>query len=272
MFLETTAPESDLTEVKPALVRQFLTETLKKNSAATANHNRAVLFRMFKFLVREGFVKKNPIEHVDKLREDRKIIKTLTPTEVDKLINACNPRTFAGLRDRALMTLLYDTGLRISEALTLTDKDINLTNQTIKVAGKGGKERLVPFGQSVRKMLSLYLSRRGMVEGTDLLFVNCYGGQLDRNDVAHAMKRHAVRAGVQGDKATPHKFRHSFAVQFLRNGGDVFSLQTILGHATLEMTRRYVALAQSDVENVHRRYSPADMSLNEVKTGRKRIK
>lgn len=158
------------------------------------------------------------------------------------------------------MLLLLDTGLRISEAMNIRLKDIDRANSSVTVMGKGSKERTVHFGQTVRRALSQYLERRGDLE-TDYLFVTEYGDPMQQRMAQQQITRYGALAKIQGVRISPHTFRHTFAKNWIVNGGDVFSLQKMLGHTTMEMVRRYVNLANEDVGRAHRTYSPADRML-----------
>jgi integrase/recombinase XerD len=140
--------------------------------------------------------------------------------------------------------------------------------------GKGSKERVVPFGEATRQALLAYVSKRGNIPGQRALFVGCYGDPLSRHGAHRLVSECGKRAGVSGPRCSPHTFRHTCAVMFLRNGGDAFSLQKLLGHADLAMTRRYCELAQADVVAKHRACSPGDRFLGTVRgaQGRKRLR
>jgi integrase/recombinase XerD len=161
-------------------------------------------------------------------------------------------------RDKAILLTLLDTGLRASELCRLELRDLDLHSGTLAIrahkSGLKSRPRLVPLGQSARKAAWRYLAERGSVSGP--IFLTQNEKPLDRGQLLHLLVRLGERAGVS--RCHPHRFRHTFAIQFLRNGGDVFTLQRLLGHASLEMVRHYLALAEADDETAHRRASPAD--------------
>ncbi|MDA8237993.1 MAG: tyrosine-type recombinase/integrase [Chloroflexi bacterium] len=161
----------------------------------------------------------------------------------------------AGLRDRAILLLLLDTGLRVSEAGGLRLGDLRVDG-TLKVRGKGSKERIVPVGGTARQAIVRYLGQRGPGAADDPLFLG-RRGPIDGRGIQQAIRRLKTRIGVTG-RLSPHSLRHTFARSYLVNGGDVFSLQRILGHTTLDMVKRYVALADVDLVERHRGASPAD--------------
>ena len=161
----------------------------------------------------------------------------------------------AVVRDRAILLLLLDTGLRVSEAGGLRLGDLR-ADGTLKVRGKGSKERIVPVGATARTAIVRYLGQRGPGRPTTRSS-SAGAGALDGRGIQQAIRRLKTRIGVTG-RLSPHSLRHTFARSYLVNGGDVFSLQRILGHTTLDMVKRYVALADVDLVERHRGASPAD--------------
>lgn len=269
-FLGQQAPGIAPKDVSRQLLREFVTEETSRTSPSTANHAVMALRAFFGFLVKDGYLESNPMEGVEKVRQSKKILNTFTPDQVESLLNQFGT-SFTDVRDKALILLLFDCGLRASEVCSLSVDDLCWTEQTMRVLGKGSRERLVPFGQSVKQVLTQYLLRRGQLE-TNALFVNCYGESVDRHRIGKIVQRRCEKAGITGVRCSPHTLRHTFAVTYLRGGGDLFSLQKILGHSDLTMTRRYTELSESDVIKRHRTFSPADR-LQPMKRmeGRKRI-
>lgn len=222
-------------------------------------HNTIVALRtFFGFLAEEGIIPDGIARALIAPPVRSRVIQAMTPVQVQALLAQPKKRTFTGLRDYALMSLLLDSGLRISEALSLRARDVNWQEGVVTVIGKGGKERQVPFGAKVKRELWRYVARRGEVPGQDLLFVTRTGERLKPKQLQSALKRYAEKAGIQGVRVSPHTLRHTFARMWIVNGGDVFSLQRILGHTTMDMVRRYVDLAAGDVAAQHRRFSPMD--------------
>jgi site-specific recombinase XerD len=159
-------------------------------------------------------------------------------------------------RERALALVFLDTGLRLSEVASLRIGDVR-PDGTLRVMGKGAKERVVPLGGTARRGLVRYLASRGGVTPADPLFISRRRGPLSPRGMQQAIRKLGARAGV-ATRSSPHTFRHTFARGYLVNGGDVFSLQQILGHTTLDMVRRYVTLSEADLVARHRAASPAD--------------
>jgi len=264
---QPTAPK-DLT---PQVIREFLTDEKDRKSATTASHSHTTLRAFFVFLVNDGFLECSPMESVDKPKRRKSVLNTFSIEQIDAVLAKCG-RDFGGARDRAMVTMLLDCGLRVSELAGLDLDDVDWTDGTLLVLGKGGKERVVPFGHTTRQALTAYIARRGELD-TPALFVSTLGARLDRYRVRDIIERRCEQAEITGVRCSPHTFRHTMAVSYLRNGGDVFSLQKLLGHSTLDMTRKYAELADSDVQDKHRLFSPADRLESAKKAGgRKRLK
>ena len=184
-------------------------------------------------------------------RVPRRLIAPFTDAELQRMLALAEPR------ERAVVLLLLDTGLRLAELLQLRVGDLR-PDGTVRVMGKGSKERIVPVGATARRAVVRYVAGRGAAARPgDALIVGARGGPIERRILQMAIADLGRRAGV-GTRCSPHTFRHTFARSFLVNGGDVFSLQQILGHTTLDMVRRYVSLTEADLVARHRVASPAD--------------
>lgn len=266
-------PDISPNAVTPTIVREFIAAETKRSSQSLGQHAYTALKAFFTFLHGEGYVEVHPLAGMEKPKAPRKVIATFSIEQIDRIINGCDAKTFNGCRDRAILFLLLDCGLRASELCGLDADDVDWTSQTVLVRlAKGGKERMVPFGNATRQALASYRSRRGDLESPSL-FVTCYGQRFDRFRLLDIIRTRCENAGITGVRCSPHTLRHSMAVSYLRNGGDVFSLQKLLGHSDLTMTRRYAELSQTDVQNKHRLYSPADrLQLAKQSTGRRRLK
>jgi integrase/recombinase XerD len=184
-----------------------------------------------------------------KLKAEEKIPETFTASDIQKLLrfkpHKRNARTYL------LALLLLDTGLRISEALSLRIADVDLDNMLLSVKGKGGKSRLVPFSFEMRKHLWKHSTRQGY----ELLFASKTGNMLMHRNTLRAVKALCITAGAKPPSRLLHSFRHTFAVNYLRNGGSVFHLQKALGHSTLDMSRRYANLLTEDLQQMQQRVS-----------------
>ncbi|MBI2787336.1 MAG: tyrosine-type recombinase/integrase [Elusimicrobia bacterium] len=247
-----------LEEVGAVHLRQHLSELKRAGlSSETVFRVWAAQRCAFGFWHREGLLSKNPMEQVERPRRERVLIRPFTPEQVNKLLAAPDVKTTRGLRDRALMMLMMDSGLRVSEATSLEADRIDWLNCSVTVMGKGRKERTVPFSATTAQALLEYARARsqGRVQSPQI-FLGRTGKPIERTLVRKLMVRYGKLAGIEGVRVSPHTLRHTFAVFYVRNGGDSFSLQEILGHSTLEMTRRYVHLARRDLSEQHKKFSP----------------
>jgi len=218
----------------------------------------------------EHLVQENIISKVPKPKPEQTAIVELSLADIKALLaNVDRSRSYGrpgqaetshalpvADRNRAIILLLLDTGLRASELCSLKISDIDLRNFHFRVYGKGSKERMIPFSPRTGQSIWRYLTTRKEDRPTDPLFTTSQDRALDRTQLRKQLEHIAARAGVLD--VHPHRFRHTFAINYIRNGGDIFSLQMILGHTTLEMERRYLAIAQADIDNGHRRASPVD--------------
>jgi integrase/recombinase XerC/integrase/recombinase XerD len=270
--LDVKYPGIAAADVSMNTIREFLLDEIIRNSPSTACHCHTTLSVFFGYMVTEGLIKSTPMKSVEKPKRRRTIIDTFTPEQVELILSTCG-NDFYGIRDRCMILIMLDCGLRVSELVGLTLDNIALEDQTFIVVGKGNKERMVPYGDTVKNVLVRYLGRRAKIVENRLL-VNCYGKPISRYSVREIISRKGDRVGITGVRCSPHTFRHTCAVQFLRSGGDIFTLQRLLGHSTLEMTKRYCeSLNAADVQNKHRLYSPVDnMNLSAKTSSRKRIK
>ncbi|MBI2847144.1 MAG: tyrosine-type recombinase/integrase [Chloroflexi bacterium] len=211
----------------------------------------------FGYLYREGFVEANPMEKVKMPKVPETIVPTLSEKEVERLLDQPNKRSDEGFRDYAIILTLVDTGMRLGELADLKADNVDYDQSCLRVMGKGSRERLVPFGRRVAKALMKYqLKHRPQPLSTDHFWLRRDGQALSASRIEKIMSTYGNKAGLK--RCYAHKLRHTSSVMYLRNGGDVFSLQRKLGHKSLAMTRRYSNLSDSDVRNQHLRYGVAD--------------
>jgi len=211
----------------------------------------------FGFLKREEFINKNPMEKVKIPKVPQKLVPTFSIEEIEKLLSKPNKHKREGYRDYVIMMLLLDTGARVSEVANLKMPDVDLESGYLRVMGKGNKERPIPFGRKVAKALLKYrVQYRPEPIGTDNFFLTSDGRTLTVNRIEKMVRHFGNRADIS--RCYCHKFRHTSAVLYLRNGGDPFTLQKKLGHSSLQMTRHYCNLADSDVRAQHLRVGVVD--------------
>ena len=250
---------TDARQITPTHIRSYL-DHLQVNK-----HSQGHVYRIFTalgtflgFLIKEGFIESNPVAQVEKPKNVKRLIQAFSMEQIRSLLAQFDPNCFPLLRTRTLVILLLDTGLRISEALGIKKDDVNFQAGTIRVLGKGGKERDVPFGITAKQSLMHYLMRIGDIPGQELFFLNRFGGGVNRRTIQRQIQLYSEKAGIKGVRPSPHTLRHTFATQYILNGGDAFSLQKILGHSTLDMVRVYVDMASSNVALQHKKFSPMD--------------
>jgi integrase/recombinase XerD len=218
----------------------------------------ASLSTFFNWAHQEGIIKKNPMARIGRPRTPKKLKSGLTLQEVQALLGTCKTKDGKReARDVAILLLLVDTGCRVSEVCQLHLADVDFANGCVKAYGKGAKERIVYVGRETIKAIRRYISTfRPRPRAGDWLFLTYDGRQMTRFGVASLLSRLGRAAGVS--RVHAHRFRHTMAIQFLRNGGDIFSLQRLLGHTTLDTVKEYLNLCDADVEQAYRKASPVD--------------
>ncbi len=225
-------------------------------SPATRSLHYRHLKHFFNFLMAEGHVNENPLQNIKKPRIPKTLPRTLDDKEVKSLLSACNKKKFTGYRNYCMLLLFLDTGIRLSECLNLQIVDLDLENRSVKVYGKGHKERYVYLGQKTLRALKKYLNWRNSDTAVDYVFVTINESQLKQRNVQHIFTRLCQKTGIP--KCSPHVLRHSFSTSYIKNGGDPFTLQRILGHADVSTTMIYVNMAGKDLREAHMKYSPID--------------
>lgn len=230
--------KGDVSLLKPEDIRDFFMsrEILSKRSQARVLSS---LKSFCKWLVIEGLLKDNPCDMVDAPKLGVYIPDVLSVEEVERIINAVNTSTWMGMRDRALLEVLYGCGLRVSEAVGLKVTNLYLDEGFVRVVGKGNKERLVPIGIMASDALTAYFESRPLdFTSNEYVFINCYGSQLSRVSAFKLVKNMALSAGVNKE-ISPHTFRHSFATHLIENGADLRLVQEMLGHESVATTEIY---------------------------------
>ncbi|HHW17951.1 MAG TPA: site-specific tyrosine recombinase XerD [Firmicutes bacterium] len=234
---------------------------LRKQGKATATIARrlAALKAFYQFLLKENYVTKDPTDELSSPKLERKLPKVLTVEEVERLLAQPDVRTPSGKRDKAMLELLYATGIRVSELVNLNLTDIDLKEGFVRCVGKGSKERVVPMGEMAISALESYLeeARPKLVSNTreKALFVNHHGSRLTRQGFWKIVKKYAREAQIRKE-ITPHTLRHSFATHLLENGADIRAVQEMLGHADISTTQIYTHVTKDRLKDVYAKSHP----------------
>ena len=217
--------------------------------------------KLIQFLHREGYLKRDYGTDMPLLKGERVIIQTFSEEQIVHLLRQPIRHTFSGLRDYTIMLLLLETGIRISECITITLSDVDLKAGQILIHGKGAKQRLVPIQSKMRRALNEYLQIRGNAP-TDALFITVDYQPISQRQVQELIHDYGETANIKGVRVSPHTFRHTMAKFYILAGGDIFSLQRILGHSSLETVRLYVKMFASDVQRQHNKFSFVENRLH----------
>ncbi len=248
----TTAESGDLHDY---LAARILAGARPRSTARLVSSLR----RFYQYLVREGVAQADPSGRIDAPKLGRPLPKSLTEVEVEALLAAPDASAALGLRDRAMLELLYATGLRVSELVGLALARVNPRQGVVRVLGKGGKERLVPMGEEALVSLEAYLrdGRPALLRGrpAEAVFVTARGEAMTRQAFWHLIKRYARQAGIVRP-LSPHTLRHAFATHLLDHGADLRALQMLLGHSDLSTTQIYTHVARERLKGLHVRHHP----------------
>jgi integrase/recombinase XerD len=213
----------------------------------------------YQYMVRENYIEVNPAALIESPKQGRPIPKSLTEADVEALLAAPNVGTDLGLRDRAMLELLYACGLRVSELIELDMSQLNLSAGVVKVFGKGSKERLVPVGEVAQNWLQKYIKQARpqllKVASSGVLFPSNRGQHMTRQTFWHRIKQHGITAGIQ-KPLSPHVIRHAFATHLLNHGADLRVIQMLLGHSDLSTTQIYTHVATQRLQNLHSQHHP----------------
>ncbi|KAB0629261.1 site-specific tyrosine recombinase XerD [Acinetobacter gandensis] len=236
----------------------LLNLTKQGKSPRSIARSLSALRSFFKFLREQKLRSDNPVATHKTPKLGRALPKDLSEADVEALINAPDINSALGLRDRAMLEVLYACGLRVSELLNLRLELINLKQGYLRITGKGNKERLVPLGQVACDWVEKYLAQARpqlYKSSTDALFLTQHGGMMSRQNFWYAIKRYALQAGVQTE-LSPHTLRHAFATHLLNHGADLRVVQMLLGHSDLSTTQIYTHVAQVRMQQLHASFHP----------------
>ena len=245
----------DWNGVDRSMIVQYLFQLKSKGrSAATIARQTASIRQFHRFLLRENRTSRDPSHHIGAPKTERRLPKVLSTREVEALLYAPDTTTPAGIRDRAMLEVLYATGVRVSELVQLDLDDLHLAMGFIRCMGKGGKERLVPLGRAAIQATEQYLAearpKLAKHKATNAVFLNQRGERLTRQGLWKILKKLALKAGIQ-QEITPHTLRHSFATHLLENGADLRAVQEMLGHADISTTQIYTHVTKHRLKDIY---------------------
>jgi len=244
-----------LKEVDRYVLRDYLSHLVEKGLVKASIARKLSAIRSFyRYLLREKIIEINPVATTASPKLDRRLPSFLTREEINRLLEAPDLSTPQGQRDRALLELLYASGLRVSELVSLNLEQVNLDTSEIRVWGKGSKERVVLMGKPAARALTSYLNQgRPQLlgkKGSRVLFLNRYGGRLVERGVQRILEKYTAIAGI-GRRVHPHMLRHTFATHLLDGGADLRVVQELLGHASLSSTQIYTHVSKSQARKVY---------------------
>ena len=249
----------DVKEVSETSLNSYVLFLEKEGKAASTVSRYIASFKgFFEYCLRQGVVTNDPAERLKPPKVEKKFPQILTIIETQKLMDGPDMQSPKGIRDKAMLELLYATGIRVSELLSLKLEDMNLSMEYV-ICHEKSKDRIIPFGSSAKEALEIYLekTREQMLNEleSEYLFVNCSGKPMSRQGFWKLIKHYADKAGIEKE-ITPHTFRHSFAAHLLENGADVQSVQKMMGHADVSTTQMYVEMQAGNVRDVYKKFHP----------------
>ncbi len=242
-----------------AQLSEFLASQQQHSRISSQNRMRSTLKRFYNLALQEKQVSENPCAQIKAVKQGQRLPKAISEEQVVALLNAPDLSLSLGLRDKAMLELLYACGLRVTELVALRQFEVSLNDGVLRIQGKGDKTRLVPFGETARVWLQRYLSsaRADILQGqqSDDLFVTARGGAMTRQMFWHLIKRYALHAGI-ADNLSPHTLRHAFATHLLNHGADLRVVQLLLGHADITTTQIYTHVAKARLKILHAEHHP----------------
>ena len=252
-----------LLQVQEHHLQAYFAQRHARSKATSANRRLTVFKRLFRWALREGLVQADPTLKLLAAKQALRVPKTLSEAQVEALLAAPNTNDPLGMRDRAMLELMYASGLRVSELVALKTLHVSLNESVLRVLGKGSKERLVPYGQVAGEWLACYLqgARAELLQGrqSDALFVTSAGPKagtgMSRIMFWNLVKRYAKQAGIT-TPLSPHTLRHAFATHLLNHGADLRAVQMLLGHADISTTTIYTHVARERLKTLHAQHHP----------------
>ena len=250
---------ADVRDVSETSLNSYVLFLEREGKAASTVSRYIASFKgFFEYCLKRGVIKEDPAERLRPPKVEKKFPQILTIHETQRLMEGPDMESSKGIRDKAMLELLYATGIRVSELVSLKMSDMNLAMEYV-VCHEKTKDRIVPFGRSAKEALIAYLEKtREMMlndSQSEYLFVNCSGKQMSRQGFWKLIKHYADKAGIEKE-ITPHTFRHSFAAHLIENGADVQSVQKMMGHADVSTTQMYVEMQSGNVRDVYKKFHP----------------
>lgn len=228
----------------------------KGNKTVSINTRLRALRSFFNFLYNHKHIPRNPMTNIKLLKDRKTIIATFTKEQLKRLFQQPDLKTFTGVRDYTIMLLLLETGIRVNELVGLSLNDIRWEDNLIRIRNaKSYRERLVPIQSRMKEQIKKYIAIRGYVE-SDALFVTIDGTRLTKRGIQQRILKYGDKANIKDVRCSPHTFRHTFAKLSVQQGANIFELQTILGHTSMEVVKVYVNLFGNDVRERHKKFSP----------------
>ena len=262
MTLSRGLSEHDIAieDAEKADLLEFIAKRVESGAKPRSTARQLSSFRrFFRYIMREGMRDNDPTAEIEMPRIGRSLPKTLTEEEVDLLLHAPNTDEPLGHRDRAMLELLYATGLRVSELINLKLSQVNFNQGVLRIIGKGDRERLIPLGDESQRWLRDFIDGPRMEilleRQTNYLFPTRRGDRMTRQAFWHIIKRYALKAGIE-KKMSPHSLRHAFATHLLNRGADLRVVQLLLGHSDLSTTQIYTHVARERLKDLHSQHHP----------------
>ena len=248
-----------ITEIKKIDTSQYISYLFSQNLKSTSvNRKISSLKTFFNFLLKKKLINANPFADQIMPKKPISLPKSISEDDVVKLLDAPKPDSLIGLRDKAMLELLYASGVRISELVNIKFSDLDLERNIIKVFGKGSKERLVPFGEDAAQCISAYIDERKKnkdLASIKYIFLNNRGTKISRHAFWHRLKEYCLEIGLKQD-ISPHTLRHAFATHLLNRGADLRSVQVLLGHSDLSTTQIYTHIAKQRLSELVKKHHP----------------
>ncbi|OSY02636.1 hypothetical protein BTJ44_05693 [Bacillus mycoides] len=251
--------ESLQTKIKPLVlmteddIKNMIMEMQRRGLKVTTINTKLRAFKSFyNFLHKHKHIKKNPIADIKLLKQRKEVVPTLSKDQIKLLLSLCDRKTFVGIRDYTIMMLMLDTAIRVNELANIEVADVK-HNEIVIRETKTFFERIVPMSKKLKEQMEIYIKIRGYAE-SDKLFLNQDGNELKRRSIQTRIEYYGKLSGIKDVRVSAHTFRHTSAKLFIQNGGNAFHLQQLLGHTSLEITKKYVNLWSTDIAESHKKY------------------